>query len=73
MDQRQPEMILRDLERTVLGMARMQNMTLQLLLELGQNQLGMDKQTLAKLLVQNSQLGEPERFFDPAALQGKAQ
>lgn len=62
-----------EIENAVLGIARTQNMMFNLLLELAQNQLGMDKQTLARLLIQHAQSGEPNKFFDVTALQGKAQ
>lgn len=63
---------LNEIETTLLGVARTQNMLFNLILQLAQNQLGMDKQTIACLLIQHAQSGEPMKFFDPAALQGKA-
>lgn len=61
------------IEQTVLGIARTQNMMFNLVLEIAQNQLGLDKQTIAGLLIKHAQEGEPNKFFDVSALQGKAQ
>lgn len=62
---------IEQLKSILLGMGRTQNMLTLLVLELCQNQLGMDKPSLAALAVKNSQQGEPERLFEQAASQGK--
>lgn len=61
-----------ELENAILGMARTQNMMFNLIFELAQNQLGLDKQTLALKLIQHAQAGEPMRFFEVGMQQGKA-
>lgn len=62
-----------ELKKTVLGIARTQNMLMNLVLELASSQLGVTKPILAKMLVGYAQAGEPEKFFDVGSLQGKAQ
>jgi hypothetical protein len=62
---------LAELENTVLGMARTQNMLFNLVLDLSQHLLGLDKQTIAIRLIQHAQAGEPMKFFEAGVQQGK--
>ena len=62
---------LADIEATMLGMARTQNMLFNLVLDLAQHIMGLDKQTIALRLIQHAQQGEPMRFFEAGVQQGK--
>ncbi len=63
---------LAEIDTAVLGIARTQNMMFNLLLNLAVNQLGIQKDQLAQMLIQHAQNGEPEKFFSVQAQQGKA-